>query len=200
MVGLLQLIRQRPLFIAFVAIGIAIFIAIFFRSENTRKRLGKVEVHTPCLNLTKSECALKLFKSLPEVQRKRLKVSEKTLRKLERRIQRERENLRSPSQRPPETDNTRAGGASPGPSTGGVSPPAGQKGPGSRPGNGNDNNGNGGTIVIPPTPGPAPTPTPQPQPQSNNPIIKTPKIEIPGIITVPSIEVPCIEIKPAIKC
>lgn len=182
--SLITKIRKRPTALAGVAMGLAIF-GVFFRGEDTRRetnyltqRVIRVESASPCTNLTASECALKLFRNLPEESRRQLRVTESTIRALEARAARERQALRQ-ERSGSSSPQPSAGGGSPGGNSEGTSPPTEQKPPGSSPGN-----GQGGSQ-----PPPSPPPT-------NPPLVRVPSIKTPPIGPVPPIETPPIEINP----
>lgn len=199
-------LKNRPFWIVGMVVGLAIF-ALAYRGEITRKettklrdRVVRVEETSPCTNLTTSECALKLLRALPEVERHRIRLRESTLRALEQRARRERQTLRrlgtGESNVP---GSSPAGGGSPGRTPGGTSPPSGDTRPGASP-------------APAPSPTPSPPTAPAPQPPaipsptpSDQSLVQTPEVQTPSIgpvpsITVPPIMVPCIDIRPIIQC
>jgi hypothetical protein len=193
-------IRRRPLMLIGALIGLVVALLVLrneSRVTKIEKRVVRVEADTPCLNLTSAECALKLFKALPQQARHQLRITSTTLQSLERRAKRERKNLRRTG-----TDLQPVPGAgpgSPGRSPGGSSPVPGSKRPGSS---------HGPTTSPPPqgggstAPAPVATATPAPTP---GPIVKSPGIQTPPVgpippINIPPVEVPCPPLAPVVNC
>lgn len=186
---MINYLSARRTMIAGLILGLAV-VLVFFRGEDTRVRVIRVEADTPCLNLTTRQCALKLLDSLSKEERERF-LESRTDRELRRAIDRLERNLATGS-RPSRKSNRQQRGQN-------IQPqqevPKEQSQPQMRD---RQENKNQPSSQQQPSRRETETKTTtttddteesssEPQPE---PILETPTVEIPPVVTVPPIEVP----------
>jgi hypothetical protein len=182
-------LRNRPLFMIGVMVGLAIFAIIAINRISINRidrRVNKVVSHSPCTNLSAHDCALKLFSLLSPDEKQGMRERVRILRQQERRLQRLQQggSVQTPS---PRTPSNRLHNRAHGGPTATVNPPA----PTSQP----PLSGGGGQ-----TPSPSPPPT-----QPRKPLVHVPSVTTPGVGPVPPqqtppLDVPCIPVMPLITC
>lgn len=188
MAKLLAGVKAKPFAAIGVVIGLAIFAIFTQRSIQEHNRIIKIEAHTPCLNLTARQCALKLFELLPPKKRRLVIIRQTKLSHLKTHTARGSGARSSPRRSPvvssPPTGSKRRGSSgtnngtnsgNPGNSGGGNN---GNNEPG-KSGGGGGNNGGGSSDGNP-----------------NSPIGRIPPVTTPGIgplppLTTPTLSIPC---------
>jgi hypothetical protein len=216
-------IRRRSFLVFGLLLGLAIFLVLFFRQENTNNRVTHLQTQvkviretSPCTDLTTAECAYKLLRALPAEQRESIRVSEKTLERLKQKAQHERRLLeegkaqRGANGRIIEpTGDTKAtttpqqtGSSSPSTPIASTPPSTPSRPPVSAPVAPSAPSSTPPTTTQPPTAtgpsGPVPpavtTPSAPPPPRAPDPILQTPTIRTPPIGPIPPVMVPPIKV------